>query len=172
MQPNGFIYIQRVLRLPLNVDKASGVIEIGEELDMMNREQFAEVRKNIIIQAPIEKVWEYVATAEGIAAWFMPNDMEPIEEKEFVLQAGPWGNSVCKVTEVKPPNRLSFEWGKDWLITFELREKGNQTDLTLIHAGWVEDKQTEFGESHTEVRSRMSGGWDGLVLKLKNIVEA
>ncbi|MCG7335614.1 SRPBCC domain-containing protein [Sporosarcina sp. ACRSM] len=139
---------------------------------MSKNENFAEVRKNVMIHAPIEKVWEYVATAEGIAAWFMPNDMEPIEGKEFIIQAGPWGNSACKVTEVSPPNRLSFEWGKDWQITFELKATENGTELALIHAGWNEGEQTEFGESHLEVRSRMSYGWDGLVLKLKNVVEA
>ncbi len=135
------------------------------------KENFAEVRKSITIEAPIEKVWTYVATAEGIGAWFMPNDMEAIEGKEFILQAGPWGNSACKVIEVTPPNRLSFEWGEDWLITFELEAKDGRTELTLIHGGWDEEKQTEFGQSHTEVRDRMSGGWDGLVAKLKDVVE-
>lgn len=139
---------------------------------MSMNENFAEVRKDIVINAPIEKVWGYVSTAEGIAAWFMPNDMEPIEGREFILQAGPWGNSECKVTKVDPPNRLSFEWGAEWVITFELMEQDGQTALTLIHAGWNEDKQTEFSESHAEVRSRMSGGWDGLVAKLKTVVEA
>src|SRR4051794_24262431 len=139
---------------------------------MATNEQFAEIRKSIVIDAPIDKVWRYVATAEGIATWFMSNDMEPVEGKEFVLQAGPWGNSACKVTEVNPPKHLSFEWGEDWLITFELKEKGGQTELTLIHAGWDEEKQTEFGQSHAEVRSRMSGGWEGLVLELRNVVEA
>lgn len=139
---------------------------------MNQNESFAEVRKKIMIDAPIEKVWEYVSTAEGIGAWFMPNDMEPIEGWEFILQAGPWGNSACKVTEVTPPHRLSFEWGEDWLITFELEEKGGHTELTLIHTGWEEGKQTEFGQPHEEVRTRMSGGWDGLVVKLKNVVES
>ncbi|MBO0586296.1 SRPBCC domain-containing protein [Sporosarcina sp. E16_8] len=140
-------------------------------MSINDNERFAEVRKNILINATIEKVWGYVATAEGIGAWFMPNDMQPIEGKEFILQAGPWGNSVCKVTEVNPPNRLSFEWGEEWLITFELKEKDGQTQLTLVHAGWNEENQTEFGESHAVVRSRMSGGWDGLVQKLKHVVE-
>ena len=141
-------------------------------MSIKENQHFSEVRKNIVIKASIEKVWEYVATSEGIAAWFMPNDMEPTEGKEFIIQAGPWGNSKCKVTEVNPPNRLSFKWGEEWLITFELREEEGQTAVTLIHAGWNEGKQTEFGETHVEVRSRMSGGWDGLIVKLKNVVEA
>ena len=150
------------------------LFELGGMIMSINEnEQFAEVVKKIVINAQIEKVWNYVATAGGIGAWFMPNDMEPIEGKEFILQAGPWGNSACKVTEVNSPNSLSFEWGDQWLITFELKEvTDGETELTLIHAGWDENKQTEFGESHKEVRPRMSGGWDGLVQKLKTVVEA
>ncbi|WP_339252324.1 SRPBCC domain-containing protein [Sporosarcina sp. FSL W8-0480] len=131
-----------------------------------------QIRKNIIIHAPIETVWPYVSTAEGIGAWFMPNDMEPIEGKEFTLQAGPWGESTCKVTEVQSPYRLSFNWGKDWQIHFHLREVDGKTELEFTHAGWEDGKQTEFGESHEVVRPRMSGGWDGLLAKLKKIIES
>lgn len=131
-----------------------------------------EIRKNIIINAPIETVWPYVSTAEGIGAWFMPSDMEPVEGKEFTLQAGPWGESLCKVTEVQPPNRLSFDWGKDWQVHFELKDINDQTELTFIHAGWEDGKQTEFGELHDVVRPRMSGGWDGLLAKLKKTIES
>ncbi|MCM3744422.1 SRPBCC domain-containing protein [Sporosarcina luteola] len=131
-----------------------------------------EIRKTIIIEAAVENVWPSVSTAEGIGAWFMPNDMEPIEGKEFVLQAGPWGNSACKVTEVQAPNRLSFDWGKDWQVHFDLKAIDGQTELTFIHAGWEDGKQTEFGESHDVVRPRMSEGWDGLLAKLKKTVES
>lgn len=95
-----------------------------------------DIQKTIVIDAPIEKVWSKVATAEGIAAWFMPNDFEPVLGHEFQLQAGPFGNSQCKVTELEPPHRLSFKWDKDWIITFELAEKDGQTEFTLTHGGW------------------------------------
>ncbi|MFS0690246.1 SRPBCC domain-containing protein [Sporosarcina sp. 179-K 8C2 HS] len=131
-----------------------------------------EIRKTILIGATIETVWPYVSTAEGISAWFMPNDLEPVEGKEFTLQAGPWGESPCKVTQVQPPNRLSFNWGKDWHVHFQLKEIDGQTELMFIHAGWEEGKQTEFGESHDVVRPRMSEGWNGLLAKLKNVIES
>ena len=131
-----------------------------------------EIKKIVLLDAPIETVWPYISTAEGIGAWFMPNDMEPVEGKEFVLQAGPWGESPCTVTEVHSPNSLSFNWGKDWHIQFQLKETESQTELTFIHGGWEDGKQTEFGESHDVVRPRMSGGWDGLLAKLKNIMES
>lgn len=124
-----------------------------------------------LFQAPIQKVWEAVATSEGLAAWFMPNDFQAVVGHSFHLNAGPFGMSPCQVTEVDPPHRLSFRWGKDWTITFELKEKGEQTEFTLIHSGWDSEQVTEFGEAHTVVRDRMDQGWKKLVQSLGAYVE-
>ncbi|MEY9094596.1 SRPBCC domain-containing protein [Paenibacillus sp. RC84] len=131
-----------------------------------------DIRQTQLFNAPIQKVWNAVATSKGIAAWFMPNDFQPELGYEFHLEAGPFGKSPCKVTELDPPNRLSFRWGKDWTLTFELADLDGKTEFTLIHAGWDPDKVTEFGQSHAEVRERMSGGWVGLVEALRKQVEA
>ncbi|MFD7522430.1 SRPBCC family protein [Paenibacillus chitinolyticus] len=131
-----------------------------------------DIRQTQLFNAPIQKVWNAVATSEGIAAWFMPNDFQPELGYEFHLEAGPFGKSPCKVTELDPPNRLSFRWGKDWTLTFELADLDGKTEFTLIHAGWDPEKVTEFGQSHAEVRERMSGGWVGLVEALRKQVEA
>ncbi|MBD0383799.1 SRPBCC family protein [Paenibacillus sedimenti] len=130
------------------------------------------IRQTQVFNAPIEKVWSAVATSEGIAVWFMPNDFKPEEGYEFHLEAGPFGKSPCKVTEITPPNRLSFEWGKDWTLTFELVDLKGKTEFTLIHDGWDPEKVTEFGQTHAEVRERMSGGWVGIVQKLSQYIEA
>ncbi|SEG26997.1 SRPBCC domain-containing protein [Paenibacillus sp. UNC499MF] len=131
-----------------------------------------DIRQTQLFNAPIQKVWNTVATSEGIAAWFMPNDFQPELGYEFHLEAGPFGKSPCKVTELDPPNRLSFRWGKDWTLTFELADLDGKTEFTLIHGGWDPEKVTEFGQSHAEVRERMSGGWTGLVEALRKHVEA
>ena len=36
-----------------------------------------DIKQTIVLEAPIQKVWEKVSTAEGISAWFMQNDFEP-----------------------------------------------------------------------------------------------
>jgi uncharacterized protein YndB with AHSA1/START domain len=131
-----------------------------------------DIRQTVVLKAPIQKVWDAVATSEGIAAWFMPNDFQPISGYEFHLEAGPFGKSPCKVTEIDPPHRLSIEWGKDWSLTFELIDLDAKTEFTLIHSGWDADKVTEFGQSHAEVRERMAGGWMGLQKSLGAYVEA
>lgn len=130
-----------------------------------------DIRQTLLLNAPIQKVWNAVATSEGIAAWFMPNDFRPELGYEFHLEAGPFGKSPCKVTELDPPNRLSFAWGKDWTLTFELVQRDGKTEFTLIHGGWDPDKVTEFGEAHTIVRERMAEGWAKMPLKLVAYVE-
>lgn len=132
-----------------------------------------DIRQTLVLNAPIAKVWAAVATSDGIAAWFMPNNFQPEVGFEFQLNSGPFGMSPCRVTELDPPHRLSFTWGKDWTLTFELREQdGDRTEFTLIHAGWDESKVTEFGQTHAMVRERMGQGWVGIVQALAKHVEA
>jgi uncharacterized protein YndB with AHSA1/START domain len=131
-----------------------------------------DIRQMLVLNAPIHKVWDAVATSEGIAAWFMPNNFRAEMGYEFHLEAGPFGNSPCKVTVLEPPTCLTFEWGKDWSLTFELTDLQGKTEFTLIHSGWDVNKVTEFGQSHEEIRNKMSGGWIGLVQKLSKYVEA
>ncbi|WP_027410513.1 SRPBCC family protein [Anoxybacteroides tepidamans] len=131
----------------------------------------SDIRRTVILNAPIRKVWEAVATSEGLAAWFMPNDFEPVVGHAFHLNAGPFGMSPCEVTEVDPPHRVSFRWGKDWMLTFELKELGDRTEMTLIHSGWDADKVTEFGQPHPIVRDRMDQGWAKLMTSLAAYVE-
>ncbi|GIQ68766.1 SRPBCC domain-containing protein [Xylanibacillus composti] len=131
-----------------------------------------DIRQSQVFNAPVSKVWDAVATAEGIAAWFMPNNFKPEPGYEFEMDSGPFGMSQCKVLEVVPQSLVRFQWGKDWTVTFELKDVGGKTEFTLIHSGWDADKVTEFGQSHREVRDRMNQGWVGLVQKLGEQVEA
>ncbi|WNC16413.1 SRPBCC domain-containing protein [Brevibacillus brevis] len=131
---------------------------------MQTQGTLPEIRKTVVLQAPIEKVWKAVATSEGIASWWMPNTFEPVMGRDFILHAGQFGDSPCKVTEIDPPNRLGFDWGKDWHITFELKQlEEGKTEFTLIHSGWDAEKLTEFGQPHTVIRGIMDGGWEKIV---------
>lgn len=130
------------------------------------------IRQTQVLKAPIAKVWSAVSTAEGIAAWFMPNDFQPVVGHEFHINAGPFGMSPCKVTEVDPPHRVSFAWDKDWTLTFELKQLDeNRTEFTLIHDGWHPEKVTAFGQPHAAIRENMAKGWVGIGEKLVQYVE-
>ncbi|MEC1720248.1 SRPBCC domain-containing protein [Schinkia azotoformans] len=123
---------------------------------MHKQEKLPEIRKTIVVDAPIEKVWKAVSTSEGIAAWWMANTFEPVLGKDFILHAGPYGDSPCKVTELDPPNCVGFDWDKGWHLTFELKSlEDGKTEFTLIHSGWsVENSKT---------REIMNEGWEKIV---------
>ena len=123
-----------------------------------------EIRKTVVINAPVEKVWEAVSTLEGIEAWWMPNTFKPELGCEFVLHAGPYGDSPCRVIELEPMTKVGFDWDKDWHLTFELKNLGdNTTEFTLIHSGFAVEKSTAFGQPHSVVRETMDRGWEDIV---------
>ncbi|CAG9621616.1 SRPBCC family protein [Sutcliffiella rhizosphaerae] len=131
------------------------------------------IKQTVTIDAPINKVWEKVASSKGIEEWFMPNNFEPEEGHEFTLQS-PFGPSPCKVLEVDKPKKLSFSWDSEgWIITFLLNEGDGQTEFTLIHGGWKEADVIllKANEKSSVVRERMNGGWSQIVNRLKQAVE-
>lgn len=131
---------------------------------MQQQGTLPEIRQTIILNAPIEKVWNAVSTSEGIAAWWMDNTLEPVVGHKFVVRSGQFGDSPCEVTDVEPPHRIGFDWGKDWHLEFTLAEtEEGKTSFTLVHSGWDEAKSTEFGQPHSIVRSIMNGGWEKIV---------
>lgn len=138
---------------------------------MTEKTTLPDIRKTAEFNAPIQKVWEAVATQEGLSTWFMPNGFKAEVDHCFEIQT-PYGVSNCRVTEVQPPHRLAFLWGEEgWLITFDLQEQDGKTLFTLTHSGW-EDKIFSNGMPASAAHARMNGGWDSIVNQaLRNAVE-
>jgi uncharacterized protein YndB with AHSA1/START domain len=122
-------------------------------------EMLPDIERSIIIDAPIQKIWEAVSTSEGLASWLMPNDFQPVLGCEFIFRSEPkngWDGVVhCKVMELNPPERIGFTWtgnNMDQYVSFELvpLEK-NTTQFLLVHSGWKEE--------HAMIREIMYEGW-------------
>jgi uncharacterized protein YndB with AHSA1/START domain len=126
-----------------------------------------DIRKLVLINAPIGQVWEYISSAEGIASWWRSSTFEPVLGHEFIFHAGNFGDSPCKVTQFDPPKgrhaRVGFDWGKDWHLTFKLNRFSTVTEFKLIHSGWDASKVTDFGQKHTVVRDTMDSEWEKIV---------
>jgi uncharacterized protein YndB with AHSA1/START domain len=140
----------------------------------MKSNQLEDIKQTVLFNAPIQKVWDAVSTSDGISSWFMPNDFEPEVGHGFHIQS-PFGPSPCKVLEIDPPHKLSFSWDTDgWVVSFILKEVGDQTEFTLIHGGWKHDDAvvSKAHEKSSVIRDRMAKGWVGIVdEKLRMVVE-
>ncbi|MBS4207042.1 SRPBCC domain-containing protein [Bacillus sp. FJAT-50079] len=139
----------------------------------MDTNHVEDIKQRVVIDAPIDKVWKKVSTAEGIAAWFMPNDFQPEVGHEFHLQS-PFGPSPCKVIEIDAPYRLSFMWDTDgWVVSFILKKVGEKTEFTLIHGGWKHPDEIvpKAQDKNAVIRDRMNAGWEGITQKLRKVVE-
>ncbi|UOQ46376.1 SRPBCC domain-containing protein [Halobacillus salinarum] len=131
----------------------------------MMSQNVQEIRKQAVFNAPIKKVWKAVATAEGIESWFMPNDFQPVEGHEFVIESQ-YETSRCKVLKVDEPHEVSFTWGEQgWVVTFTLKEVDGKTEFTLVHSGWGDPDELMRPTTRTQqdVRDTMNGGWEKLV---------
>ncbi|HWK22725.1 MAG TPA: SRPBCC domain-containing protein [Ureibacillus sp.] len=142
---------------------------------MSNEQQnLKDIIQSVTIDAPIQKVWDYVSTADGLAQWFMPSDFKLQVGHEFTLQS-PFGPSPCKVLEVEEPTKILIQWDTDgWELTFLLKDMGSETEFTVIHGGWKEGDAIVPKAQRTQsaIRDTMNLGWAGIVQKLKQLVEA
>ena len=50
------------------------------------------IRRSIVLHAPLLRVWNALATAEGLASWLMRNDFQPIVGTRFTFRAEPQGD--------------------------------------------------------------------------------
>src|SRR5690606_11347513 len=131
----------------------------------------ADIKQTILIEAPIEKVWDLVSTGEAIESWFMPSNLVAVEGHDFHIQS-PFGPSPCKVLKVEAPHLLTFSWDTDgWIVEFHLKEVNGNTEFTLIHGGWKDSEEIigKAGRTAAEVRETMNGGWVGIVQKLRQV---
>jgi uncharacterized protein YndB with AHSA1/START domain len=99
------------------------------------------------LDAAPEKVWRALTVPEILAAWLMPNDIDPTVGRRFTFEAGAGQSAVeCEVLAAEPNRLLRYRWcggeaerdaaGRrlDSILTFELAEtETGGTHLRLVH---------------------------------------
>jgi uncharacterized protein YndB with AHSA1/START domain len=118
------------------------------------------VTREIVIDAPPERVWAIVTEAEHMAAWFS-------DEVEIDLRPGgalrlTWhrhGTYRGQVETVDPPRTFAFRWLRredaegSTLVVMTLTPEGASTRLRVVESGfaglpWPEDERdTHAGEN-------------------------
>ncbi|MCV3208461.1 SRPBCC domain-containing protein [Mesorhizobium sp. YC-39] len=103
---------------------------------------------------PPEKVWRALTEPKLLAAWLMPNDIEPEIGSRFAF-AGPDARIDCKILDAEPGRLLRYSWRElpttrgaarpeplgspmDSIVTFTLdRTVSGGTHLRIVHDGFA-----------------------------------
>ena len=122
-----------------------------------------ELRKEIVLEATPEQVWEAIATGPGLDGWFMGrNQVEPREGGRTAMTiAG--HTEQATVTGWEPPRRLAFRaetpggfMAFEWLV--EGRDDGTSV-LRLVQSGVL-------GDDWEDEYDALDQGWDMYLHKL------
>ena len=105
------------------------------------------IKREILIEAPVEVVWEVVTQPEHISGWFSDSvELDLTPGGAMVLRWSDHGAVHGRVEDVDPPRRFSFRWvlrpGDDvtddssTLVEFSLTAEGDSTRLTVVESGF------------------------------------
>jgi uncharacterized protein YndB with AHSA1/START domain len=131
------------------------------------------IERDVLIEAPIDVVWEVISRPEHIVHWFS-------DEAELDLRPGAEGLLTFEMKDanqpaayhlrfeaVEPPRRLAFRWayprgenprpGNSMLVEFTLTAEDGKTRVTVVESGldlvpWPDDEKQGYADSH-------SNGW-------------
>ena len=132
-----------------------------------------DIRKNLFLAAPIERVWTFLTDRERLAQWLMESDLaEPQEGTRFAFTeepSGSWdGKIYCEVKEIIELERIAYSWnandiGAETLVTFSLEAVDDGTRLTLTHSNLDSAAGGALG--------RHSAGWHNALKSLATSIE-
>lgn len=103
------------------------------------------------LPGPIERVWAFLTESDMRRQWLASGDMKMEVGAPFTLtwrnseltdppEARPPGQSEehsmeSRITELDPPNRITFTWFSSGSVTFDLAKRGERVLLTVTHRG-------------------------------------
>lgn len=139
------------------------------------------IRLERLLDAPADKVWNYLTRAELRQQWFMGgSDAQPDSEFELLNDHDnlsdddvPYPESYApykgktwseRVIRFDPPRLLetTFQGGKNGVVTYELLSEGGRTRLVLTHSGiesgtGAQDFGSGWNSHLTVLQERLAG---------------
>jgi uncharacterized protein YndB with AHSA1/START domain len=127
------------------------------------------IEQEIVIEAPLEVVWELVTDPRHVAAWFgeaAEIDLRPGGAAVFTWEEG--GRFLGLVERVVPPRLFSYRWarpeetppteGNSTLVEFSLSAEGDGTRLKVVESGF--DALAESAAEKARHFSDNTQGWN------------
>ena len=121
------------------------------------------ITREIVVDAPIERVWRAVSSPDEISQWF--GDVTEFETREGSKALFGWtefGQSFeAEIVTVDEPFRFAYRWALEAAksleeshvthVEFTLERDGEATRLTLVESGFAalpdDEYQEHFGEN-------------------------
>jgi uncharacterized protein YndB with AHSA1/START domain len=129
------------------------------------------IERDIVIDAPIEVVWEVVTTPAHLRAWFS-------DEAQIELRAGGRGRLgpfALRVVAAEAPHLFAFRWVRgtgtepaednSTLVEMRLTEEANGTRLRVVESGFENLPWSEAERAEYESENRL--GWERELDRLK-----
>ncbi|MFR9802055.1 SRPBCC family protein [Pseudonocardia sp. RS010] len=110
--------------------------------------------RRMSVEAGVGTVFEVLVSEESVAQWMTGEVvLDPVAGGEVRVAAQGFPTVAGVVAEIDPPRRLSLVWqAEDWSgplrTTIELRQEGDQTELSLVETGFGEDGELERTRSY------------------------
>ena len=137
------------------------------------------IEQQILIDAPVEVVWEIVTDSAHVGGWF--SDVAEIDLRpggEARLTWKEHGVAHGQVEQVEPPKLFSFRWarplgevprgGNSTLVEFTLTAEGDGTRLRVVESGFPELEGPEEEKAKYAEGNRQ--GWDAELDDLREYV--
>jgi uncharacterized protein YndB with AHSA1/START domain len=130
----------------------------------------SDIRHRVGVQAPIDEVYDAVATREGLSHWWT-SDVEGESRVGGALAfwfGRPDAVATMEVIESSRPGRVEWrciQGPEEWVgttISFDLRAEGEETVVLFAHAGWREP---------VEFLHHCTTAWGSYLLSLKRGLE-
>ena len=107
-----------------------------------------QIEREIVIAAPIERVWAVITQAEHVGAWFgdagAEIDLRP--GGTIIIRWADWGTGYGVVERVEPPHVFSFRGAlvnetevradNSTVVEFTLAPEGDGTRLRVVESGF------------------------------------
>lgn len=123
-----------------------------------------DIRRERVYECSAQRLWQAIATQEGLSGWLMPCDFRPIADHEFSFRTKPApgfdGIVHARVLEINEPRSLRLTWRSGRLETevfFTIEPvDATHTRLRVEHTGFS-------GLLGVVARVALGSGWKKLL---------
>lgn len=142
------------------------------------------VEQEIVIDAPIERVWTVLTESEYVGQWFGDGTPAPVDLRPggiMRLDHGDHGVFPTKFVAIDPPRSLSYRWASGFpgevadeenstLVEFTLAPENGGTRLKVVESGFTTRKPSP-NPSPDDTPEMHNEGWAAVIGKAKELSE-